>query len=113
MHIKHDLSIFKNSSNFWRVFFYTALVATVVVVAAAMFMALNLGDMIASAHAPDLRITKTGNKGVIKAGESVQFTITLINVGDPDFIAGHNDSTAYDVKIIDKLPNGFTVTSTG
>jgi len=113
MHIKRNLLVFKSSSNSWRVFFYTALVATVVVVSVAIFMALNLGDMIASAHAPDLKITKTGNKEVIKAGESVQFTITLINVGDPDFVAGHNDSTAYDVKIIDKLPNGFTVTSSG
>src|SRR3989338_6756264 len=70
-------------------------------------------DMDVKAHAPQLTIQKVGNKSVIKSGDTLKFTIIVTNHGDPDFVAGHNDMTAYDVVVTDNLPAGFTRSSDG
>jgi len=96
----------------WKTLAYTASIMVVGLLFLAIILLPKLGDITASAHQPDLKVIKTANKDIVEPGEIITFTITLTNAGDPSFTSGHNDMTAYNVSIVDNLPNGF-VTAVG
>lgn len=106
---------YKNLNKF-RTSFYAVgsliIISTFAAVVLTTLLLPNRSDSSVSAHAPSLHIRNNINKTVVQPGEIVNLTLTLTNNGDTNFISGHKNMTAYNVKVTDTLPEKLTFVDT-